>query len=120
MYVFDLEHPLRRVMERKVLSRLAALTEQEVIAWRTGIWRIAEEIIERYDERLRRNRRLIIGVTERFSPEAISRELIVRRPDLSEYWDDEVFFRRLREETQTLLAHLRHSPGENPQKEGKD
>lgn len=119
MYGLDIEHPLRRIMERKALSRLATLTEQEVIDWRTGIWRIAEEIIERYAERLIRNRSLIIRVTERFSPEAISRELIARRPDLSEYWNDEVFFRRLGEEIQILMAFLRHPSGDDLYIEGK-
>ena len=119
MHGLDLERPLGRAMEKKVLSRLAALTEQEVIAWRTGIWRIADEIIDGHADRMMRHRHLIIRVAERFSPEDISRELIKRRPDLSEYWRDEMFFRRLGEETQTLMAFLRHPSGDKLHIEGK-
>jgi hypothetical protein len=95
-----------KVLYRKAARRLEALTEDEVLRWRSGAWRIADSVIERYRDRLLANRSLALSAMDLFSPQEVSEELVRRRPDLARYWRDEVFFRRLQEEKDSLRSFL--------------
>lgn len=109
-----------RLLYRKAASRLGSLTEEEVIRWRSGTWRIADEVIERYRDRLLANMSLALSALDMFSPEGISEELVRRRPDLARYWQDEVFFRRLQEEKDALRAFLSGQAGAGGSADGMD
>jgi hypothetical protein len=95
-----------RIVERKVYNRLRSLTEDEVRRWRSGAWRIADDVIERYRDRLLENRALVLSAMDMFTPQEISEELVRRRPDLEMYWRDEVFSRRMLEEKDALKDFL--------------
>jgi len=101
-----------RIAERAVMRRLETLTEEEVVRWRDGLWLIAEEVIERYSDSLLKHATLLLSIIESVTPEHISSEMVKRKPEFSRYWVDETFYRRLKEETETLVGFLTdHRPG---------
>lgn len=97
---------LMRALSLKMSKRLNSLTEEEVARWREGTWRIDEEIIERYSERMLEEKELLLGIIKEISPVTISEELVRLKPEFRRYWRDDVFFRRLSEDMSMLARFL--------------
>jgi len=70
------------------------------------MWNIAAEVINRYSGLLIKHRRLVLSFIKIITPEAISRELVKRKPEFRKYWEDEIFFHRLSQEVKTISLFL--------------
>jgi len=105
---------LRKALERKLARKLEGLSEDEVVKWRSGMWRIAEDIIDRYSEKLIHHRKLIVSLMQIYTPESISREMIRRKPEFSGYWKDDIFYKRLSQEVNTISVFLLDNESDEP------
>jgi len=98
---------LKKVLKRKVLGRLERLTEDEVNSWRSGVWEIADDVIDRYNEKLLDHREAALRGIRSITPQFVSDELVRLKPEFERYWKDEVFFTRLSEETEKITRFLK-------------
>ncbi|MGA1822762.1 MAG: hypothetical protein ACMUIG_09560 [Thermoplasmatota archaeon] len=105
---------LRKALERKLARKLEDLSEDDVVKWRSGMWRIAEELIDRYSEKLIHHRKLIISLLKIYTPESISREMIKRKPEFEGYWKDDIFYKRLSQEVDTISVFLLDNEKDDP------
>lgn len=109
-----LQSALRKALERKLARKLEGLSEDDVVRWRSGMWRIAEDIIDRYSGKLIHHRKLIVSLLQIYTPESISREMIRRKPEFEGYWKDDVFFKRLSQEVDTISVFLLDDEKDRP------
>lgn len=101
-----LKKALFKALKHKAEKRLERLSREEVERWRSGMWDIAEEVIGRYSDLLIKHRKLAVSFIKVITPEAISRELVRRKPEFRNYWEDDVFYKRLSQEVNAISLFL--------------
>ena len=101
-----LRRALYKALRTKVERRLDRLSREDIERWRSGMWDIAADVINRYSDLLIKHRKLVLSFMKIITPDTISRELVKRKPEFRRYWEDEVFFQRLSQEVKTISLFL--------------